>query len=311
MRITLLALAVAVTAAGCTSGDQPDTRFDTRVTHPAHGANGPRVLFDEAHHNHHHLRGGYSAFARLIESDGCRVTRGTHAFTREALAPYRVLVVATAMGSNERNDDPAFTDAECDAVRAWVADGGGLLVVTDHYPFGHAMERLVQRFGVRVNKGEVDDAAHADTSFDETHIVYTDTDGGLAGSHPIIRGRAEEERVHRVLTFTGEAVSADPPAVTVLRSSPTAVLVAAHPVVERRGGDVLVHITYGDSTSAEGWGQAVALEYGKGRVVVTGEAAMLTAQLRRFDRRPIGMNVPGYDNRQLALNIMRWLTRDL
>jgi hypothetical protein len=36
---------------------------------------------------------------------------------------------------------------------------------------------------------------------------------------------------------------------------------------------------------------------------------MLSAQLHRFDKRPIGMNVSGYDNRQLALNIMHWLTR--
>jgi hypothetical protein len=35
---------------------------------------------------------------------------------------------------------------------------------------------------------------------------------------------------------------------------------------------------------------------------------MLSAQLHRFDGRAIGMNVPGYDNKQLALNIVRWLT---
>ena len=51
------------------------------------------------------------------------------------------------------------------------------------------------------------------------------------------------------------------------------------------------------------------MEFGRGRVVVLGEAAMLTARLHRFDGRPIGMNTPGYDNRQLALNIMHWLTR--
>lgn len=72
---------------------------------------------------------------------------------------------------------------------------------------------------------------------------------------------------------------------------------------------MIVKVGYGDPVSVPGWSQGLALEIGKGRVVVLGEAAMLTARLHRFDGRPIGMNTAGYDNRQLALNIMHWLTR--
>ena len=61
-------------------------------------------------------------------------------------------------------------------------------------------------------------------------------------------------------------------------------------------------------TSAAGKGQAVALESGKGRVVVFGEAAALTAQIGSRNLR-YGMNYAGADNRQLALNIMHWLSR--
>jgi hypothetical protein len=50
------------------------------------------------------------------------------------------------------------------------------------------------------------------------------------------------------------------------------------------------------------------MQFGKGRVVVIGEAAMLTAQVVGSARLPLGMNYPGNDNRQLALNIMHWLT---
>jgi hypothetical protein len=50
----------------------------------------------------------------------------------------------------------------------------------------------------------------------------------------------------------------------------------------------------------------VALGHGAGRVVVMGDAAELTAQLRGLQ--PAGMNVPGIDNRQMALNIMHWLS---
>jgi hypothetical protein len=60
---------------------------------------------------------------------------------------------------------------------------------------------------------------------------------------------------------------------------------------------------------AESYAQGLALTHGQGRIVVLGDAAMLTAQLRRYDGRPFGMNTRAYDNRQLALNIMHWLTR--
>jgi len=47
---------------------------------------------------------------------------------------------------------------------------------------------------------------------------------------------------------------------------------------------------------------------GKGHVVVLGESAMLSAQLAGPNGNPFGMNCPGIDNRQLALNIMHWLS---
>ena len=58
---------------------------------------------------------------------------------------------------------------------------------------------------------------------------------------------------------------------------------------------------------AGGRAQGLALEFGTGRVVVLGEAGMLTAQ-RDGDER-FGMNVSGNDDRQLALNVMHWLSR--
>jgi hypothetical protein len=67
---------------------------------------------------------------------------------------------------------------------------------------------------------------------------------------------------------------------------------------------------YGDPASAAGRAQAIALELEKGRIVVLGEAGMLRAQRGRGGER-VGMNVPGYDNRQLAINILRWLSRVL
>ncbi|MGZ9100481.1 MAG: hypothetical protein ACXW3O_12330 [Brevundimonas sp.] len=63
--------------------------------------------------------------------------------------------------------------------------------------------------------------------------------------------------------------------------------------------------------SAAGRAQGLAFTHGAGRVVVLGEAGMLSAQLVRFgDDRPdmrFGMNV-ATGNPQFGLNIMHWLS---
>jgi hypothetical protein len=61
-------------------------------------------------------------------------------------------------------------------------------------------------------------------------------------------------------------------------------------------------------SSAAGRAQALAFKFGKGRVVVLGDAAMLSAQVTGSDNQPFGMNIPNIDNKQLALNIMHWLS---
>jgi len=63
-----------------------------------------------------------------------------------------------------------------------------------------------------------------------------------------------------------------------------------------------------DPVSAAGRAQGIAMSLGKGRVVVLGEAAMLSAQLAGPNRIAFGMNRPGLDNKQIALNIMHWLS---
>jgi hypothetical protein len=60
--------------------------------------------------------------------------------------------------------------------------------------------------------------------------------------------------------------------------------------------------------SAAGRAQGIAMKFGAGRVVVLGEAGMLSAQIVGPQHVAFGMNRPGIDNRQLALNIMHWLS---
>jgi hypothetical protein len=135
MRLRIL-LALVLVAAGCASGDKVDSSFDTHVSNPAYATDGPRVLFDEAHHNVHRASKSCRPFAKLIQSDGYRVSRGTKRTTPEELEPYSVYIIAAAEGTNERNDDPAFDDSECDAIRDWAFAGGSLLLITDHLSRG-------------------------------------------------------------------------------------------------------------------------------------------------------------------------------
>jgi len=61
------------------------------------------------------------------------------------------------------------------------------------------------------------------------------------------------------------------------------------------------------ATSAAGRARALAIKFGKGRVVVQGESAMLSALIGP-EKYKMGMNVPGNDNKQYALNLMHWLS---
>jgi hypothetical protein len=134
-------------------------------------------------------------------------------------------------------------------------------------------------------------------------------DNRLLGDHPVTNGRNAAERVQKVLTFTGQSLRGPADSTAFLILSNSAVdRPATTPRVERDGDDVRVSMDYGDPVPAKGRAQGLALELGKGRIIVLGDAGMLSAQRPRRGSR-VGMNFPGYDNRQLALNIMHWLSR--
>ena len=294
-----------VTLIAC-GGAHADGDFDTHVARPAYAARGPTVLIDQAHRNIHTRSGRYAPFARLLASDGYDVRANRAPFTAASLAGAKVLVVASPRGRPNKAS-PAFTDAECAAVAAWVAGGGALLLVTDHAPIGSATEPLARQFGIEQGLGEVQDRAHAaDAHGDPSQLVFTRRDG-LLGDHPILAGRGPDERVERVMTFTGQSLRGPEGSAPLLRLADTAVDLPLISVVFKPGilDDDLI-MTLGDPVPATGKAQAIALVHGRGRVVVTGEAAMLTAQVE--DGKKFGMNLTGIDNRQFALNIVHWLS---
>jgi hypothetical protein len=275
-------------------GQRADPDFKTKVDRPAYTKSHPRVLFDEAHHNFHTAGGRYKPFADLIAGDGYQVIPSREKFTRAVLEKGDILVIANALGAegmgSPGSEKPAFTDEECEAVRAWVGDGGALLLISDHPPMGSAASGLAGRFQVVMSQGVALDPRN---SADGPSTLVFSRDNKLLGDHPITRGRDDSERIGRIMTFTGQSLRGGEGSV--------AFLVLGETATDESGPG-------GKPIPAAGRAQGLAMPYGKGRVVVLGEAGQLSAQILGPMRQPMGMNVPGIDNRQMALNIMHWLS---
>src|SRR5215213_9791733 len=273
-----------------------DPEFDTSVDNPAYKKDGPRVMFDEAHHNFHTTDGRYKPFVDLLKNDGYSVIRNRQPFVKTRLSGFKILVIANALGAEEDDDkgadDSAFTPEEIAAVADWVKGGGALLLIADHAPFGGAAAILASRFGVDMSKGYTLDPANS-VAGNPSHLIFS-RENKLLGTHPITEGRNEKERINVLQSFTGQSLKGPDGSVSILNLSDTA--------TDAPGFQAQT------STPAAGRSQAVALKFGKGRVLVQGEAAMLSAQISGAEKRMMGMNVPGNDNKQYALNLMHWLS---
>lgn len=293
---TFIGLLFVVVCISVNAQQMADPEFDTSVQNPSYSKSGPRVLFDEAHNNFHTMDGRYKPFVELIINDGYRVIRNRGPFTKVSLDSFKVLIIANALGGEDMDDEgadrPAFTDTESDAVRDWVRDGGSLLLIADHAPFGGAAENLAKRFDVEMSKGFTYDEANS-AEDNPSFIIYS-RENKLLVQHPITEGRRASERINSVMSFTGQSLLGPKESHGLLKLADS-----AKDKPDRNSTT---------STSAAGRAQAIAFKFGKGRVVVQGEAAMLSAQIAGPEKFKMGMNVPGTDNKQYALNIMHWLS---
>jgi hypothetical protein len=301
-KLVLLAAVIVVTAIATVNRSHAqqvaDPNFDAKVAHPAYAKAGPKVLFDEAHNNFHTASGRYKPFADLITSDGYQITPNKEKFSAASLKGFDILVISNALGAEKMNTpeaaNPAFTAEECDAVRDWVKGGGNLLLIADHAPMGASNQILADRFGVNMSKMfTIDNQNYDKESNNPGFIVYTRESGRLA-DHPITRGRNDSERINKIITFTGQSLKGPADSVAFMKLADSAV-------------DATAGVN-SNPMSAAGRSQGLAMSSGKGRVVVLGEAAMLSAQLAGPNKMPFGMNRSGIDNKQMALNIMHWLS---
>lgn len=291
-----------------------DLDWRPSVTNPAYAADGPRILLDAAHGSAQTIDGRYAGFAALMRADGYRVEAGRQRFDApDALDGVDVLVISNAAQPSDRRRDSAFDDAEMDALIAWIRQGGSLLLAADHAPHGTAAEALAARMGVAMGKG------YAFQTTREGVTSNLDFEGAALGDHPIIAGRNSDERVGRVHTFTGQSLQGPEGSTVLLALDAT----AREAVDQRTLAEIRQRIEAGepaadvmtDLSRPALPAQGLAFSFGEGRVVVLGEAGMLTAQILRFPDEPepfrFGLNSEGHGDQQFALNIMHWLSRIL
>ena len=295
--VSLITCALLFASSSAASAQQSaDPHFDARVENPAFSKSYPRVMFDEAHNNFHTVAGRYKPFADLLFNDGYQIVVNRKPFTRDSLRTFKILVIANALGTEEMDDEgaekSAFTEEEIAAVRDWIKAGGAMLLIADHAPFGGAAESLAKPFGVTMSKGFVFDPDNSQPG--SRSLLIFSRENKLLVDHPITQGRNDTERVDRVQTFTGQALKGGEGAVSFLQLVP--------------GAKDTPGRTTEESVAVGGQSQGLSIKFGKGRVVMMGEAAMLSAQVTGSDNEPMGMNVPGSKNKQLALNIMHWLS---
>lgn len=280
-----------------------DEEWMPTVTSPEYlPGEGPLVLVDAGHGNFHTIDGRYAAFADLLKLDGYRVQSATGAVTAESLSNAGVFVISNAiLGGHDAEwtlpIHSAFTAEEIAVIADWVDSGGSLLLIADHMPFPGATAELAETFGVVFYNGfAMQPRPRGGT------LTFTRDSGSLA-DHAITRGRSDSEKITSLTSFTGQAfriVSGMQP--LMFMPDDWHVLMP----VEAWEFDAST-----PSVSARGLVQGGAMQHGKGRVAVFGEAAMFTAQtsVRDGEVRRMGMSHPAApENAQFVLNVLHWLS---
>ena len=254
---------------------------------------GPIVTIDEAHYNFHTAGGRYSPFASVLKSDGYTVKEGKKLFTAEYLNQTYILVISNALNPKDTSEwiapnPSAFTREEINAVTNWVMNGGSLFLIADHMPFAGAAADLASSFGVTFYNGFAMDSV-LKPDFD----LFTTTDKTLLNT-------ALTADIDSIVTFTGQAFDIPAEANPVLKLSDHFMLYMCTEAWKLT--DNTIRIPAKDKI------QLAYMNYGKGKIVFSGEAAMFSAQISGKGKKT-GMNSDmGKNNYKLLLNIMHWLS---
>ncbi len=255
---------------------------------------GLKVAIDEGHNNFHTLSGRYASFGQLLSDDGFQMTSLQGEVTYTKLTAIQILVISNPvhqsnLGNWTLPNPSAYSKTEIKTINEWVKQGGKLFLIADHMPFGGAAAELAESFGFNFTNGFA--------RFPEQNSFDT-----FSREKNTIVDHSVTKDIDEVMTFTGQAFEIPEHAQGLLQFP--------------KGSFSLEPDTawrFNENTYAreiEGWYQGALLKYGKGKVVVFGEAAMFTTQLAGAQKMKVGMNTKGAEqNAMLLRNVMRWLSQ--
>ena len=281
-----------------------DPEFNFEVKEPTHKkGQGPKILLDGAHHNFFIQWDFIKPFSELAKADGYQTIVDSLKFTPDYLERFDIVMIITALPfdfttKKEVTDEITFSQNEINSLYDWVEKGGSLLVFSEHAPLDQAINPLLNRFGIESSIGTTIDSLNYNKEIGRTGwIEFTNQNGGLKCEHPILKGRTEKERITKLMTFGGSALTGKK-YTNLLELSETSKNV--------------MHST-GVGPIGKGNSQGLAGNVGKGKVVALGDSNGFTAML--FDgkdgsKQAAGMNLKEYDWKQFVLNTLHWLSSD-
>lgn len=295
MKLILLTALVTFCSILSRAQQEPDTLFDYQIAVPTFlKETGPVVAIDEGHHNFHTKDGRYSAFSKLLQKDGYRLrSLSDTLITDVSLIGIDVLVISNPLHVSNTQDwilptPSAYSESEILTIRNWVAKGGRLFLIADHMPFAGAAEKLGEAFGIKFVNGFAMDNR-------ERRLEEFVCDKGLVCQNEITDLKGDT-----IVTFTGSAFSIEQKHQPILIFDNTYTVLIPEVAWEFKDDTPYV--------SGEGLEQIAAMEYGKGRLIISGEAAMFSAQVAGPNRLPVGFNVPAAeDNCAFLLDLLSWL----
>ena len=270
----------------------------------------PVIVFAEGHNNFGDNRDSFSAeMEQFLSDEGFQLKQHWGAINREALKGVSILHTDNALAPENQDNwtlptPSAFTPEEIGIIYDWVHDGGALLMVIEHMPFGGSYEDLAKAFNVETSNGfAVDERllnGYSEEIISNAGWFVFRQDNGALGDHAILTGRQPHERIEFVAADVGSAFRLPERAVSLMTFGSDAI--SLEPSVSWKF----------DSTtprrSVSGWSQGGVMKVGKGRLAVLGDNFLIIPPSQLKSEKEV---VFGRYNPQFTVNVYRWLSGQL
>lgn len=284
---------------------KPDLEFSYINNNPAFAIGSGPVITMLSINNSYVEQGSMDPFASLAETDGFRVVRRQLDLATALADTSGILVIANPFLAEFQNfpamtPPSAFSDEQIEAIQNWVKNGGSLLILADHAPFGGGSSKLAAKFGFEFLNGHAAETARANAGYVRVYIEFS-PGNGLDENHPITNGQTGRKQVKRYFAFGGQSFIPPPDARQILTIPDGWSAIFTY----RLNAELQTALRI----DASGLAQGAIMEFGKGRVAVFGETGGFTGQVIDGTRN-FGFNTKdGEENPEFILSTLRWLAR--